>query len=678
MSLQAPHEIVAGTILEFFESKEIVCGVCTAVKSNRLSILTENNREVSLAQSRVIHFGRETVDLKLGRDAMVERLRSVAAMRRSLMDNVDVKELWSLLEGEEEGFEGGELAGFAYSDPLTDHHVAAVQRLLHADKLYFQFKDGRFFARSKEKVEQRQAEIEKEAERAALLERNSQWLETAWNRKSRTPIEHYDELIECLKDFAVLGQESPEAAFVKELFKRAGIPQQPQSAFRLLVRLGVWNENENLFLLEQSISDHFSEEVDQLVRNISASDIVLQCNQEHRRDLRHLNAFTVDSILTRDYDDALSLMPLEDGCFEAGVHIADAAEFVRKGDLLDVEAEQRASSVYLPDMKIPMLPTRLSEHLCSLKAGEDRPALSFLMKIDPEGTVIGSEIVPSVVRIREQMTYEQVNDRIEGDASLAKLHELAMKLRGKRLENGAQILPLPEIQVYVNQAGMIQLSKYEKETPSQIMVSEWMIAANGLAATFLTERDIPSIFRAQGECKQETDFTQSEHELFAVYRQRRLFARAELDTRSKLHCSLAMPHYTTVTSPIRRYTDLVVQRQLKQAIAHEPALYTEDELRQLIMKLTAQQSKISLIQRKWTRYWILKYLEQEDIHSLNALILERNERFAHVLLPDLFVETNAPILENTPFHPGEMVRVKIEKINPREDILRVQFPDFGK
>jgi exoribonuclease II len=225
---------------------------------------------------------------------------------------------------------------------------------------------------------------------------------------------------------------------------------------------------------------------------------------------------------------------------------------------------------------------------------------------------------------------------------------------------------------------MIQVSKYEKETPSQIMVSEWMIAANGAAAAFLTERDLPSIFRSQGECKQETDFTQSDHELFRIYRQRRLYARAELDTRSKLHCSLALEQYTTVTSPIRRYTDLVVQRQIKQALVNGTPLYSEDELRQLITRLSAVQSKIAFIQRKWNRYWILKYLEQEDIHTLDALILEQNERYSHLLLPDFLIETNAHPPESVTSHPGEMVKVKLDRLNPREDILRVQLPDFGK
>lgn len=680
MSRPTQPEITAGTILEFFESKEVVCAVCTGVKNNRFPALTEQNREVSLAPSRIVFAGSALLDLKSGRDDLVARLRAAGQERERLTGSVDIAELWSLFEGEEEGFEARDLAGLVFSGALSDDHVAAVQRVLLRDRLYFQYKDGCFYARSREKVEQRREELAREAEREARLDTWAGWLEGAWNRKPRSPLADQRALIETLKDYALFGQDSAEIVFIKELFRRAGIPIQPQSAFRLLVRLGVWQENENLYLHEQGISQDFPQEVEERVEVIlhSARPGASGETEPQRRDLRHLDCLTVDSALTRDYDDALSFRALDGNRFEVGIHIADAAEFVRKGDMLDREAERRATSIYLPDARISMLPVPLSEDLCSLKAGEDRPALSFLFVVDGDGTIAGSEIVSSTIRVAEQLTYEEVNERIRLDDSPAALSALAMKLRNARLDRGASILPLPEIQVYVNSAGMIQVSRYEKETPSQIMVSEWMIAANAAAANFLAERDLPSVFRSQGECKQETDFTQSEHELFRIYRQRRLYARAELDTRAKQHCSLAQEHYTTVTSPIRRYTDLVVQRQIKQALQDGPPLYDEDELRGLITRLTALQSRIAFIQRKWTRYWILKYLEQEDIHSLNALILEQNERYSHLLLPDFLIETNAHPPENVKFQPGEMVRVKIDRLNPREDILRVQLPDFGK
>jgi exoribonuclease-2 len=219
---------------------------------------------------------------------------------------------------------------------------------------------------------------------------------------------------------------------------------------------------------------------------------------------------------------------------------------------------------------------------------------------------------------------------------------------------------------------MIQIVRYEKETPSQIMVSEWMIAANAAAADYLATRSIPALFRNQAECRPETESVQSEHELFRIYRQRRLFSRAELATEAKAHCSLAVAHYTTVTSPIRRYSDLIVQRQLKNALATGSGVYTKQQLDEAGMRLSATQARVSTIQRKWTRYWILKYMEQEDLEELNALVLDKNNRYAHLLIPDFLLEANAPVSEGATFNQGDMVKLRVEKALPREDVLKVQ------
>jgi exoribonuclease II len=679
MTQQGSQEIPAGTVLEFFEAKEIICGVCLASKNQRLNVLTQQNREINLASSRILHFGSQLLKVQSTRDEMVQSLNSIAALRIRLMAAVNVEELWSLVEGEEEGFSARDLAEFVFAEAITDHHVAATQRVLLQERLFFQFKDARFHANSQEKIDQRSLEIEREKEKELQLDEGSQWLRAVWNRKPRPALAGLEaKLVENLKSFCLYGQESPACLFVKELLKRADIPQQPQSAFRLMVRLGIWHENENLYLHEQGITPDFPEEVIARADRLAASSILSYWDQSRRRDLRELDTITIDSALSRDIDDALSLRTLDNGLYEVGVHIADVAEFVGSGDELDTEAEARVSSIYLPDGRITMFPPSLSEGLFSLHTGEDRLSLSFIMHLDDEAVIHHQEIVPSVLRVHRQMTYHEVNERWQEDETLRILHALAEKLRAQRLARGAVILPLPEINVYVNAAGMIQVSRYEKETPGQIMVSEWMIAANGLAASYLARQEVPAIFRGQAECRQETDFTQSEHELFRIYRQRRLFARAEIEPRPQPHCSLAMAEYTTITSPIRRYADLVVQRQLKHVLTTGTALYGEDELRQVITRLGVTQAKILLVQRKWTRYWILKYLEQEDMQTLNALVLTTNGRFAHLLIPDYFIEANAPLTERNQVRPGEMVKVKIDRLNPREDLIRVQLPEFPK
>ena len=675
MSRHEGTEIEPGAVFEFYESKEILCGVVLSVKDGRFNALSERNREVSLTLSRMVCHGKTSLDLKLGRDELLKKLASISEIRRDIMGRIDLEQIWSLLESEEAGYDAEEITEFIFTTPISDDQAAAVKRLLLSDRLYFQAKDSVFFARSAENVAARRIELEKEAQRERRLAEGARWAAAIHARKQNVPpIEFREELIQELKDFALFGQEAKESAFVKELLKLAFIPPTPQSAFRILVRLGLWREDENLLLHEHGISSEFPPDALQQAEAIIKSSLAAAAGNE-REDLTGLDVFTVDSPLTRDYDDALSARELEGGLVEVGIHIADAAEMVLQGTPLDREAEARASSIYLPDERVSMLPPSLSEGILSLKAGEDRLALSFLITIDSEADISETRICQSVVRIRRQLTYRDANESILKDSSVKALYELALKLRRKRLELGAVILPLPEIQVYVNSAGMIQIAHYDKESPSQIMVSEWMIQANAAAADYLAQRHIPALYRSQAECRPETEFVQSEHELFRTYRQRRLFSRAELATEPKPHCSLAIVHYTTVTSPIRRYSDLVVQRQLKQALETGSGLYSKQQLDELTGQLSAAQALVFTIQRKWTRYWILKYLEQEDIENLNALVLDKNARYAHLLIPDFLLEANAPVPENAKFNQGDMVKIHIEKALPREDVMKIHILD---
>jgi exoribonuclease-2 len=673
MSRHDGIEIMPGAVLEFYDSKEILCGIVLSVKESRCNVLSECNREVSLTPARIVFHGKTSFDVNLGRDELVHKLTAVSEIRRKIMDTIDLKDVWSLLESEETGYQSGEIAEFIFSTPISEDRVAAVNRLLVSDRLYFQDKDSRFYARSAQSIETRRLESQREAEKERRLLEAASWVSAVHSRKQNIPtIESGERLIQELKDFALFGKDAKEGAFIKELFKLAAIPPTPLSAFRVLVRTGVWQEDENLMLHEHGISPVFPPDVLEEAEVIAKRTGQVEGAGNKREDFTGLDTFTVDSPLTRDYDDALSVRALENGLFEVGIHIADAAEFIRHGTALDREAAARASSIYLPEDRLSMLPPSLSEGVLSLQAGRDRMAMSFLITMDSEANVFETRICSSIIRVRRQLTYQDVDKGVHEDSGLKSLFELALKLRQKRLESGAIILPLPEIQVYVNTVGMIQIVRYDKETPSQIMVSEWMIAANAAAADYFVKRSIPALFRNQAECRPETEFAQSEHELFRIYRQRRLFSRAELATEAKPHCSLAVAHYTTVTSPIRRYSDLVVQRQLKNALAVGAGFYSEDQMDEIGVRLSATQATVSTIQRKWSRYWILKYMEQEDLQELNALVLDKNSRFAHLLIPDFLLEANAPLSETPKFDQGDMVKLRVEKVLPREDVLKVQ------
>ena len=665
-------ELKPGSVLEFFDDKELTCGVCLEVKNQRLRVLTAKNREINMAVNRVLLNTDGDLNLNEGREKLVRKLAEISQERQELAETVPVEELWELLvEEEEESYCCQELAEMVYSSPPSPNQVAAILRAILKDPFYFKYKDRRFYVNSPEKVEQIKIMLQREAEKEKQLVEGADWLSSIWKKQPAQEPDFKSKIIRLLKDFCVLGKDAPEYSFTKELLSRAKIPLVG-GAFKLLVKLGEWKEDENILLYKYDVPIEFPREIDEEVRKIkekvteeSLSDI------GGREDLRDLELITIDGALTRDYDDALSFKELPGGEYEVGVHIADAAHFVEPGSLLDEEALMRAISIYLPDRRIPMLPPELSEEICSLWAEKDRLAISIFIRLDREMEVKDYRITPSLVRVKRQLTYTDVNLFLESEEIFQKLYQLTRRLREKRIERGASIIYVPEIRIWVNQEGMIQLSKQDEETPSQIIVSELMVLANALVAQYFAEKGIPAIYRTQGEPRAEDRPASSDSVLFQKYRQRRLLSRAELSVEPLRHCSVGVSCYTTITSPIRRYLDLVMQRQLKTYLEKSEPFYTQEQLQDVINRIQEPQSNAMFIRRTWTRYWILKYLEQEDITVTEALVLDKGTRFYKLLLPDFMLEVNMKSDPKLDIQPGDTIKIRIERVNPREDILRV-------
>jgi exoribonuclease-2 len=383
-----------------------------------------------------------------------------------------------------------------------------------------------------------------------------------------------------------------------------------------------------------------------------------------------LPLMTIDGPMTRDYDDALSVRFLAGGA-EVGIHIADAAEYIPIDSPLDQEALARATSLYLPDAKIPMLPAILSEGFCSLKQGEDRLALSILVRFDEDDRVESRRFTLSRVRVRHQLTYGGTDEMVATDETLRYLYRLCIRLRRQRIASGALHLPLPEPRIWVNGNGVVHISRADRETPSQVVVSELMILANALAAEEMAARGITAIYRCQ-EKPQEIVVREPTDDLYLNYRQRRYLSRAELATTPKRHNGLGMSAYTSWTSPIRRYVDLVVQRQLKSMASGAPPPYERARLEEIIPRLVLPQSRAMLIKRQWTRYWILRHLEREKIRTLEALVLDQGRRTFHLLLPEYMLEASMALEEGRGLNPGDHFRVEIVCANAREEILKLK------
>ena len=239
-------------------------------------------------------------------------------------------------------------------------------------------------------------------------------------------------------------------------------------------------------------------------------DAIRESDLERRDDFRNRNTITIDPTTARDFDDAIDVNVLPDGSFQLGVHIADVAHFVQPGSAMDREARIRGTSVYFPDRVLPMLPEKVSNHLCSLNPKTDRLAMSVMMHISRDGAVRDYSFHNSVIHSKERMTYDDVQKIIDGDTALTsrfasilpeiqKIDRLARILQRRRSESGAIDFDLPEPMLTYNDKGNVTGIAKSIRHFSHRIIEEFMILANEVVARHLEGQQIPSLYRIHEE-----------------------------------------------------------------------------------------------------------------------------------------------------------------------------------
>ena len=657
-----------GKIVVFFEQKRILCAVCLEVKGNKIHLLSEENREISLGVNRIVQASSSSLKSTLPRENLVESLKKIVERQRELMGSISIQDLWELIWEERREFNLRELAELTFSSEITFDQEMALFRALFEDRLYFKQKGDLYEPREREKVEEIVLQFAREADQARELQDAGQFLARVWAGDPAPPPAKKEEIISLLKELALWGAEAPNHAKGKALLQEAKIPS-PGGAFELLVRMGVWGEDENLFLPRHQISQAFPGKVLSEVEEILHQASKGLSPHPQDRDLTFLHPLTIDSEFTRDIDDALSLERLGGG-YQVGVHITDVATFLNGYNEVFQEAMSRATSIYLPDQRISMIPPSLSEGTCSLIVGEKRRALSFLVTVDGEGRVLESQIVPSIIQVERRLSYDQVDHLLEEmDEEMTTLWRIAQELGQRRLESGAFFIPRPERVIRVNRDREILLLKRDRESPSQKMVSEFMILANSLAALFLREKQVPAIYRGQMEPREKVS-PMEKFDALQAYRLRRIMNRVEISTRPLRHAGLGAEAYLTLTSPIRRFSDLLAEHQILGALRGTP-VWTREQLEEIIARVGPTLSKVGLVEEISEQYWIRRYLEKKVGSTTTAVILDRFPNRYLIHLEEYILEVDMPAAPGRDFEPGDQVLVRVEKANARAGILKI-------
>ncbi len=655
-----------GTVVEFIERQNIISAVVLEQKYHKVRMLTMHNREISHAEKRLAHVSDGHLDLSVGRTHLVERLHSITAKRKQLQNQIDLKELWQVLHTEPAWIDVQTMAEFCFDGGISSDHMSAVMRAVFEDRLYFKFDTYRFFPNSPEKVAQITAQVEEEAKKTRIINEGTHWIRQTIEGKHNYIPSDKEEIVEILKSFHLFGNESPHYKTAKEIISGSGL-DPTKGLFRFLVQIRVWDEDENLTLHRLDIPRSFSPGILEASPELLL-DIAQKPSDSNRKDLTHLSTLTIDGQSTLDFDDAISIQPCDDG-YRLWIHITDVGHFLKRNTPVDKEALSRASSIYLPDMRISMLPAALTENLCSLKEGENHLAITITADLDSSANVIRHEIFPSVIRVDQQLTYYDANQAVSEDSELALIYELAQKLNSQRLNSDALQIDLPDINVWTNGSGEISVVRMNRYSPSRLIVSECMILANWLTARFFRDHGQPAIFRSQLPPRQYL-IDNDGGTLYQNWMQRRFLSRVKLGTEAEHHAGLGLDAYLTTTSPLRKYIDLVTQRQLRGLLGMED-LYSEEELAFIIQAIREPMRHITFLQQERRRYWILKYLQHLVGTKQEALVLEKRRQRYVVLLTDYMLESSLPANNSKELEPADIITVKIEQANARSDTLAI-------
>jgi exoribonuclease II len=595
---------------------------------------------------------------------------------QSYLDPSSLEVAWEILDGE--SVDPTAMAMLLFSEKTAVFCYAAYC-LLSDDKLYFKQKGDRYEPRSAAQVAELKHQSNIEAQR---LQESQNYLNRVRQALAGEAVEWQSSdrpRLESLERLALLGDEATHRIPALETLAALERPETPESAFHLLVALNHWSPHENLFLRRSQVPIQFSNKA------LEMSSCFLTSPppdpDPNRLDLTHLKVYTIDDESTREIDDGLSVEMLADGQQRLWIHIADPSRWVIPGDDLDLEARRRCTTIYLPTGMIPMFPSELATGPMSLTQGKLCSALSFGVVLDETGGVVDYQIHASLVKPTYRLTYEDVDEilelGVEAEPELEAIATWAKRRSSWRIAQGAISIHMPESSIKV-QDDNISIEVLA-DSLSRTLVAEMMILAGEVAGRYGEAHQLALPFRGQPqpELPPEGELLQLPAGFVRDCAIRRCMPRSEVSITPSRHASLGLDTYTQVTSPIRRYADLLAHFQIKAHLRGEALPFSIETVQELIQTVSNTAYESTLVERQTNRYWALEYLRrrpEEVWQSLMLRWLREHESLGLVLIEDLGLEM--AMYFNRPVEVGEQLEIKVTYADPRRDII--QFAELSQ
>lgn len=652
-----------GSIVEFYRDRKIAAAFCSELKNGIPIFIMQDGQELKLSESKILFSSLNRSLCGASNERIKEFLSEHIARCEEISHEIPLAELWEFAiadRGEEQEYSLEELSQLYFGTSVTDDEISGMLRAVAANKIYFLRKENRIIVNSQEKCttllkqaelaeENRKRKEQEQLERAQrILKYKSlikDFLSGIDNRR-----EEWNPLIALLKDAAIYGKESPSFKEVTEF-----ISDIDRTPFQLLVELGIFEPNTNLSLYKYNIEQNFSKEL------LDEAEYLSHISLDGAEYVDHTSLFTVtiDDEASKDLDDALSF-EMQGENYSIGVHIADITAYIEKYSSLDQNAHERGSSIYTPDRNINMLPETLSESSAALTIGDRRAALSFFFLVSPDAEVLDFHIESSFVNIDQRLTYDEVELLEDPTSPIAIMSQLAHKFQQKRIAAGALHLPIQHVAVKVID-GVPFLKRDNPSSPMQILVSEFMILANSYTAEFLNRHEIPVIYRNQSKPEEKLPELKDPENPIELFKLRKFLTKVYSDTESVGHFGIGVDFYTQVTSPLRRYSDLVMHRQLKHFLKCGEPLYSKEELGMIIAEMNHLNENIGKVERESRMYWLSKYMDLSEENLFKAIVLRNSYGRVHIRLLESLTEFYLDRSASKPLFPGNFIYVKKKK-----------------
>jgi len=654
-----------GTLIEFKAQGERRLAVAERPEGKKHWIVVDQ-----WGQSHTLH--RRQVEYEVrGDPKRREDIPAFLQEAEAYLDPSSLEVAWELLVEDGETATPKQMAEVLFSDQSPVACYAAYS-LLAEDKIYFKQKGEIFEPRSPSQVAEikHQIEVEKQRnqEKAEFMDRVKQALageSIEWQNSDRARFD-------ALERYVL--QPEQEVRLAQETLAEVGREQTPDAAFTLLVDLGVWSRHENLSLRRSSYPKQFPKKVLDVAQQYVESPP--DDADGNRLDLTHHKVYTIDDESTKEIDDGISIETLPDGRQQIWIHIADPTRLVQPEDELDQEARRRSTSLYLPTGMISMFPPELATGPMSLVQGQVSPAVSFGVILDNNGEIADYTISASLVKPTYRLTYDDVDEMLElgvtAEPEIAQLAQWAQTRYQWRQAQGSINIRLPEAVITVDANEEIEIELLD-DSPARELVAEMMILAGEAAGRFAQEKGIPLPFRSQPqpELPPDEELLQLPAGPVRHCAMRGCMPRSEMGTTPGRHAGLGLNVYTQVTSPIRRYVDLLSHFQLKAYLRGDACPFSHEEVQEIAYSAAAATYEATLVERQTKRYWALEFLRRHGNQRWNALVLRwlrEEDNLGIILLEDLGLEL--PHRFQTNVQLGDRVEVEVTVADPHQDIIR--------